>query len=148
MSIRLFLCVISVFLWSGLSLADTLTAICGPLQGYTLGIAGANEGHKQFSERDGMSGQTTVVWEIGASAAQIVSRGQAGGTPLLESGVVTLSTKDQISFVVVYPVSVFLYSIFPERRRLLLTKHTHTRGAEFDAARMLAFHGACSINIK
>lgn len=132
----------------GASAAEILTAVCGPLQGYVLGVGGASDVYKPIEQRDGMSGQTTIVWEIGSSEAQIIAQGQVGGSPMLEKAVVTLSTKDQVSFVVIYPVSVFLYSLFPQRNALLLSRHTHQRGFDFDAARMLALHGPCTIRIK
>jgi hypothetical protein len=93
-----------------------------------------------------MDGRFTFVWEVGSKKAMIIGNGK---NPTREEGVVVLDMTEQVSAVVIYPVSVFLYSIFPERKTMLITKHTHQRGGlEFDAARGFIMHGNCVINLK
>ena len=127
------------------ALAKTLTAVCGPLNGYTVGMSGSTEKHRVLSYMDSMDGQFTVVWEIGSESALIIG---PGSQPSREEGVVAVGTDDQLSLIVTYPVSVFLYSIFPKREMMLVTKHTHTRGLDLDAARGFIMRGDCRISTK
>ena len=123
----------------------TLTAVCGPLKGNTVGISGSLENHKSLSYSDKMDGQFTFKWDVGSKEAIITGSGQ---NPIQENGIVALSVPEQVSAVVIYPGSVFLYSIFPERKIMLIAKHTYIRGSEFDAARGFIMQGDCVINVK
>lgn len=125
--------------------AKTMTAVCGPFTGNTVGISGRSENHKPLSFEDSMDGEFTVVWEIGSKNALIIG---PGAKPTREEGIVVVESKEQLSLVVSYPVSVFLYSIFPERKTMLITKHSHTRGFEFDAARGFVMRGNCKLSTK
>lgn len=127
------------------AVARTMTAVCGPFKGYTVGVSGSSENHKPLSYEDSMNGEFTLVWEIDSKSALIVG---PGAKPTREKGVVTIDTKDQLSFVVTYPISLFVYSIFPDRKTMLITKHTHSRGLEFDAARGFIMSGGCKISVK
>jgi len=125
--------------------ATTMTAVCGPFTGNTVGISGSNENHKPLSFEDSIDGKFTVVWEIGSKNALIIG---PGAKPTREEGIIVVESKDQLSLVVSYPVSVFLYSIFPARKTMLITKHTHVRGLELDAARGFVMHGNCKLDTK
>ena len=127
------------------ALAKTMTAVCGPFTGYTVGISGSNENHKPLSYEDTIKGNFTLVWEVDSKSAFIIGPGE---NPTREEGVVAIDTKNQLSFIVTYPISVFMYSIFPDRKTMLITKHTHSRGFEFDAARGFILRGDCKISIK
>lgn len=124
---------------------ETLTAVCGPFEGNTIGISGSLENHKPLSYSDKMNERFTFKWEIGSKMAMITGSGQ---DPTQEDGIVTLSVPEQVSAVVIYPASIFLYSIFPERQTMLIAKHTFMRGFELDAARGFIMQGDCEINIK
>ena len=123
----------------------SMTAVCGPFTGYTVGISGSNENHKPLSYEDTIKGNFTLVWEVDSKSAFIIGPGE---NPTREEGVVAIDTKNQLSFIVTYPISVFMYSIFPDRKTMLITKHTHSRGFEFDAARGFILRGDCKISIK
>ena len=125
--------------------SETLTAVCGPFKGNTVGVSGSAENHKPLSYPDSMDGRFTFIWEVGSKKAVIIGPGQ---NPTREEGVVALDAAEQVSALVIYPVSVFLYSIFPERKTMLITKHTLSRGIEFDAARGFIMQGNCVINLK
>lgn len=125
--------------------SETLTAVCGPFKGNTVGVSGFVENHKPLFYEDSIDGRFTFIWEVGSMKAMIIGPGQ---NPTREEGVVALNVAEQVSAVVIYPVSAFLYSIFPERKTMLITKHTHTRGLEFDAARGFIMQGNCVINLK
>lgn len=127
------------------ALAKTMTAVCGPFKGYTVGISGSSEKHKPLSYEDSMDGEFTLVWEIDSQSALIIG---PGAKPTREEGVAVISSNDQLSFVVTYPISVFMYSVFPDRKTMLITKHTHSRGFEFDAARGFIMRGDCKISVK
>ena len=127
------------------ALAKTMTAVCGPFKGYTLGVSGSSEDHKPQSYEDSMDGNFTVIWEIGSKGALIIG---PGSKPTREEGVVAVDTKEQLSLIVSYPISAFMYSIFPGRKTMLITKHKHSRGFEFDAARGFIMRGDCKISIK
>lgn len=134
-----------MFAASSPALAKTLTAVCGPFKGYTVGVSGSSEKHKPLSYEDSMDGEFTLVWEIESKGALIIG---PGAKPTREEGVVVIGTNDQLSLVVTYPISVFVYSLFPDRKTMLITKHTHSRGFEFDAARGFIMRGDCKISIK
>lgn len=137
---------ISLFLVvSSSALAKTMTAVCGPFKGHTIGISGASENHNPLNFEDSMDRKFTLAWEVGAESGQIIGSGE---NPTREEGFAVMTTEDQISFVVIYPISVFIYSIFPERKTMLITKHTHSRGLEFDAARGFIMRGDCTISFK
>lgn len=125
--------------------AETLTAVCGPFEGNTVGIAGSLQNHKPLSYSDKMNDRFTFKWEIGSKMTLITGSGQ---NPTQEDGIVILSAPEQVSAVVIYPASVLLYSIFPERKTMLIAKHTFLRGFELDAARGFIMQGDCEINIK
>ena len=125
--------------------AKTMTAVCGPFKGYTVGISGSSENYKPLSYSDSMDGVFTLVWEVDSKSALIIG---PGAKPTREEGVMAVGTKDQLSFVVTYPISVFVYSIFPDRKIMLITKHTHSRGLEFDAARGFIMRGDCKVSTK
>jgi hypothetical protein len=125
--------------------SETLTAVCGPFKGNTVGVSGSAENYKPLSYKDSMDGRFTFTWEVGSMKALIIG---PGGSPTREEGVVALGAAEQVSALVIYPASVFLYSIFPERKTMLITKHTHSRGIELDAARGFIMQGNCVINLK
>lgn len=127
------------------ALSETLTAVCGPFKGNTVGVSGSAENHKSLSYPDSMGGRFTFIWEIGSKKAGIIGSGQ---NSLREEGLVAFDSVEQVSALVIYPAAVFLYSVFPERKTMIITKHTHSRGIEFDAARGFIMHGNCVINLK
>lgn len=125
--------------------SETLTAVCGPFKGNSVGVSGSTEYHKPLSYPDSLDGQFTFIWEINSKKALIIGPGQ---TPTQEEGVVAHYVPEQVSAVVIEPESVFLYSVFPERKMMLITKHTHLRDYEFNAARGFIMQGDCMINIR
>ena len=118
---------------------------CGPFKGYTVGISNSSENHKPLNYEDTIKGNFTLVWEDDSKSALIIGSGE---DPTREEGVVVMNTPHQLSFIVTYPISVFMYSIFPDRKTMLIAKHTHSRGFEFDAARGFILRGDCKISIK
>ncbi len=120
---------------------DDVFAKCGPFKGYTIGVGGSEEKHKALDFSDEMSGEYQLLYKGGDREARIIGPGRS---PTIEEGIVIKRSDEQLSMVVVYPVSVFLYTLFPERRKLIITKHTHSRGVEFDAARGFMMVGNCS----
>ena len=125
--------------------AKTMIAECGSFKGYTIGISGSDENHKPLSYPDSMDRKLTLVWEIDSKSAMIIWSGEK---PTREEGYNWIGTPDQLSFVVIYPISIFVYSVFPDRKTMLITKHTHSHGFEFDAARGFIMRGDCKISIE
>ena len=77
--------------------AKTMTAVCGPFKGYTVGISGSSENHKPLSYSDSMDKEFTFVWEVDSRSALIIGPGEK---PTREEGVMAIGTSDQLSFVV------------------------------------------------
>lgn len=146
MATKTFLSLLILLVLPATAFSETVTAVCGPFKGNTVGVSGSTENHKLLSYADSMDGRFTFIWEAGSKKAMIIGPGQ---NPTREEAVVALDVPEQVSAVVTYPVSIFLYSIFPERKTMLITKHTHLRGGlELDAARGFIMQGACVINRK
>lgn len=122
-----------------------MAAVCGPFTGYTVGITGSSENHKPLDYDDAIKGNFTLVWDIDSKSASVIGPGE---NPTREEVFVVMKTKDQISFISMFPIAIFIYSIFPERHTMLITKHTHSRGFEFDAARGFIMRGDCTISFK
>ena len=72
------------------ALAKTMTAVCGPFKGYTVGVSGSIENHKPLSYEDSMDGNYTVTWEIGSKSALVIG---PGSKPSREEGVVAVDTR-------------------------------------------------------
>lgn len=125
--------------------SETMRAICGPFKGNTIGVSGSTEYHKPLSYLDSIDGKFTFIWEVNSKKALIIGPVQV---PRQEEGEVVLHVSEQVSAVVIEPESVFLYSIFPQRKLMLITKHTHLRDYEFNAARGFIMQGDCVINIE
>jgi hypothetical protein len=121
--------------------SKTVTAVCGPLTGYTVGVSGSSDRFKPLSYPDTMDGPFTFKWDTNERTAVITGSGSA---PTQEQAVVVKGSPEQISAVVVYPIAVFVYSIFLERKLMLISKHTHSRGTDYDAARGFIMRGDCS----
>lgn len=145
MSLRIFPLAIAGFLalstTSPATAWNDVSARCGPFKGYTIGVGGSEERHKALDFSDELSGEYQLLYKGGDREARIIGPGRS---PTVEDGIVIKRSDEQLSMVVVYPVSVFLYTLFPERRKLIITKHTHARGVEFDAARGFVMVGNCS----
>ncbi len=121
--------------------AKTISAACGPFTGYTVGTSGSSDRFTPLSYPDTMNGPFTFTWDTKEQAATIVG---PGSNPIKEEAVIVMGDPDQISAVVVYPVSVLVYSLFIKRKLMLVSKHTHSRGMDFDAARGFVMKGDCS----
>ena len=129
---------------SAASVAATMTAVCGPFRGYTIGVSGSSQKHELIDREDAMNATFTVVWEVGANDARVTG---SGPMPTEEKAILVMNGQNQISFGVVYPVSFFVYSIYPDRKVMLVTKHTHTSGLDFDGARGFTMLGDCQIEV-
>ncbi len=130
--------------FSATSVAATMTAVCGPFRGYTIGVSGSSQNHQLIDRDDAMNTKFTVVWEIDGNEARITG---SGPMPTEEKAILVMNRQNQISFGVVYPVAFFVYSIYPDRKVMLVTKHTHTSGLDFDGARGFTMLGDCEIEV-
>jgi len=121
--------------------SKTVTAACGPFTGYTVGVSGSSDRFKPLSYPDTMNGPFNLTWDTKEQTATIVG---PGSNATREEAVIVKGDQDQISAVVVYPIAVLVYSLFIERRLMLISKHTNSRGMDFDAARGFVMKGDCS----
>lgn len=137
------------FLSSPASGAETITAVCREPVGRTIGVGGVLlDKSRPVDESDGMKGgMFTIVWKTGEDRAQIVSQG-SGGTPLPETGIRILENKEQVSFLVVYPSAVWLYSLFSGPKVLLITSHNNGYANDVGGALNKSFKAPCEISKK
>lgn len=127
--------------------SHAITAVCKEPVGHALGVHGATAKGKAFDVPDGMKGGTiTIVWKKGQKEAQIVSQGSGGGSPNTETGMPILESAGQVSFLVLYSGAVWIYSLYPELKVLLISSH-HNGGA-FDAGGAFnkSFKASCEIS--
>lgn len=93
-------------------------------------------------------GHVTISWEVGSKEARILTRAASDPPTLSEKAAIIFESGDQISFLVPYPpIGVYMYSLFPGPRKVLISGHT---GALLNAngATSKAFSGSCEITIK
>jgi hypothetical protein len=93
-------------------------------------------------------GQFTLTWEVGRNEAQVVIQGAGGGAPLLEKAVHIHSSEETITFIVTYPTAVWLYSVFPKPRRLLVTQHTNGYFADSGGAIAKSMEARCEMSLQ
>lgn len=125
--------------------SETLTAVCKDPKGRVLGIEGKRGGGKPLDEPANIRGQFTLIWQVGTDEAQVVSTGGGGPGPLLERARRIHSSDDSVTFVVIYPRGVWLYSVFWKPGRLLLTRHSESYGLDFGGAAVLSMQAACDV---
>jgi hypothetical protein len=140
-----------VFIFSAPVAAETLTAVCKDPIGRISGQHGGPLGNNQIvDEDDRMKGTTvTIIWHTAAPNAQILvaQTDGAAATPLPEKGVKVHASEEQVSFIVDYPAAVWLYSLFPAPRLLLMTSHVN--GVAFDSGGAInkSMKARCEISI-
>jgi len=129
--------------------AETLTAICPEPTGRATGWRGEILKGQPFDTPDGFKGgHVTIIWDVGSKQARILTKADASGPTLSERAVEVYRSKEQMSFVVPYPpIGVYMYSLFPGPRKLLISGHA---GALMDdnGATSKSFSGSCEMTIK
>lgn len=108
--------------------SQTLTAVCKSPKGTTV-VAG----DKLVSEPDGFGdGVFTYSWKQGSKTATIISQSgvAAGGVPSTEDAT-AVEGEGFVTFVVRYDRAVWIHSLYPQRRVVLMSRHVNslTRGA-------------------
>ena len=145
---RIIVMAITIILSSPLS-AETLTAVCKEPVGRLLGQLGEQGKNKIVDEIDGMKGgMATIIWNTNDDLVQIISQGAGGGAPLQEKGFRVIASGEQLSFIVVYPQAVWLYSLFPTPKLLLITQHTNGLLLDSGGAINKSMKASCDISIK
>jgi len=123
-----------------------LTAVCKNATGRILGIHGATFGGKAIDEPDGISGATfTVLWNAGDSEAKIVTQSAGGGTPTTERALVVFQSNEQLSFLVLYDSAVWLYSVYPKPKVLIMSSHNNGMAVDAGGAVAKTFQARCEI---
>lgn len=128
--------------------AETLTASCKEPMGRRLGLLGELGQHKAVDDTDGMAGGVvTVSWKVGSPTAKVVT--DAGGGKSLHSadGVLVFESEEQVSFVVVYPGAVYMYSVFQKANKLLMSSHQRFLGFDPGSAVSKSFMATCDISV-
>jgi hypothetical protein len=154
-TLKRLLIAIALSLISNSASALLLTAICDAPKGRAMGKHGSSMQYRSFDRIEGMSSKIRIkiniaklILESSDKSAQITYEDQQGIPSLTETPNFTHLEKGQITMIVTYPVSVFMYSLMLDRKLLLLTKHTITSGLDFNAARMLAMQSSCTIEFE
>lgn len=146
------LVIVFVFIFSAPVATETLTAVCKDPVGRISGQHGAPLGNNQVvDENDSMKGTVvTIMWHTAAPNAQILvaQAYSAAATPLQEKGVKVHASEEQVSFIVDYPAAVWLYSLFPAPRLLLMTSHVNGATIDSGGAINKSMKATCDISIK
>jgi len=99
----------------------------------------------EIDDPDAMTGgQFTLIWNRGSDSATLITQGAGGGPPNTETGVQVLETVNQVSFVVRYEHAIWLYSLFPDVGRLLIT--SHSPGILLNGAVIKALQAKCEMS--
>jgi hypothetical protein len=128
--------------------AHAVTAVCKEPTGRIFGVDGTVLGKgKALDEPDGMKGgRFTIVWNRSQKQAQITSQGSGGGEPMTDTGIRVFESDEQVSFLVVYPSSVWLYSLYRKPKLLLMTTHNNGVAIDVGGAVVKSFKAACEIS--
>lgn len=125
--------------------ALALTAVCKEPRGHVLGVHGVLGKGKPLDSPDGMTGRVfTIVWSRGQEKAQITSQG-GGARPLTETGIRAFESDEQVSFLVPYSSAVWLYSLYPIPKILLMTTHNNGMAVDTGGAIVKSFVATCEI---
>src|SRR3989344_2810349 len=147
------MCRFSLFLAALLGLlhataAHAVTAVCKEPTGRIFGIHGTALGKgKALDEPDGMKGvMFTIVWNRGQKQAQITSHGSGGSEPMTDTGIRVFESDEQVSFLVVYPSAVWLYSLYRRPKLLLMTVHNNGVSIDVGGAVVKSFKASFEIS--
>jgi hypothetical protein len=128
------------------SSATALTAVCKNPIGRILGIHGTIFKGKTFDEPDAISNATfTLIWKKGEKEAQIISQSTGGGTPATERALLIFDTNEQSTFLVLYESAVWMYSIYPKPKILILTSHNNGMSIDTGGAVVKSFQAKCEV---
>src|SRR5689334_9404774 len=106
--------------------ASALTAVCKNPVGRIFGVHGTHLGGKPFDEPDAISNATfTFLWTDGDPKATIVTQSSGGSVPSKEEALLVFDSKEQLTFLVLYESAVWFYSIYPQRKMLIMTSHNN-----------------------
>jgi hypothetical protein len=113
-----------------------------------LGFRGELGNFAKVDETDGMrGGVVSILWEVGASEAAISIK-PASGSIFSNKGVLVFQRPEQVTFVVVYPASVYLYSVFPSSSTLLMSEHALSLGVDPKSAIAKSYQAKCELTVK
>ena len=105
--------------------AEMLTAICEEPRGRILGRYGDLGNSEEVDDTDSISGGLiTISWNSKEKTAQVVYKG-SDGQPYTSSAFPALITDEQATFIVLYPKAIWIYSLYPQIGKLLMTQHTN-----------------------
>ena len=132
----------------GLAHSATLIATCTEPTGRALGFRGELGKFAKVDDVDGMKGGVvSLIWETGQSEAAVSIK--ASGNSLHSSkGVLAFQSAEQVTFVVIYPGAVFLYSLFPTSSTLLISDHGLSLGFEPRSAIVKSYQAKCEVSLK
>ena len=126
--------------------ASALTAVCKNPAGRIAGIHGNAFGGKAFDEADGISQATfTLIWKPGEKHAQLVSESSGGKNPETTKPTLIFESAEQQTFVVLYESAVWLYSLYPGPKILILTSHNNGASTDSGGAVVKSFIAKCEL---
>ena len=131
------------------ALADTLTAVCEGPKGHAVGTEGSLYNNKPVDQPDGMrNAKVTIVWDVGQREAQLLVGGPGREFNEPETLLHMQTSKESVSFLITYPAAVWLYSLYPQPKRLLITQHTNGYASDRGGAIAKAMVAACDMTRK
>jgi hypothetical protein len=126
--------------------AHALTAVCKNPVGRISGVHGTALGGKSFDEADAISNATfTFLWNRGESEATIVSQSSGGSASTKEAALLIFDSEEQLTFLVVYESAVWIYSVYPLRKMVLMTSHNNGVSIDSGGAVVKSYQATCDI---
>jgi hypothetical protein len=126
--------------------AHALTAVCKNPVGRISGVHGKAAGGKSFDEPDAISNATfTFLWNRGESEATIVSQSSGGSASTKETALLIFDSDEQLTFLVVYESAVWIYSVYPLRKMVLMTSHNNGVSVDSGGAVVKSYQATCDI---
>ena len=107
--------------------AESITAVCKSPVGRIYGQLGELFENRPIDDTDRMKdGLVTIHYEVGSQDARIIVQAGEGEEPYSDNGIRIFSTEEQLSFLVRYPQAVWIYSLFPVPKLLLISSHSNS----------------------
>lgn len=141
---RLAYCLL-ITLWPSITFAETLSYVCKEATGRIIGLGSELDEHVDEPDRIN-GGLISIIWERGGKFADISFGAPLIGTPLSNQGILVQQTNEYVSFLVLYPRAVILYSLFLNSKILLMSQHTDGIGFDRPMAINKSFKARCELN--
>lgn len=126
--------------------ATAMTAVCKEPKGRILGMIGGNAEQERVDAPDGMTGGVfTFTWDSGAKVGTVVSMGTSPSEPQTRRVHIVFESAEQVTFLDPMSSSVWMYSVYPNAKRMILTSHNSGAASLIRGAIAKLMDAECSI---